>query len=83
MGKKSVSGMKNPDHISERLETIFWDKKIWIRDGKKKILIPDPQHCLSPKPKSVNSDTIMSKQNKKRPFLLLPVSLTPVAHIFF
>jgi hypothetical protein len=24
MGKKSGSGMNNPDHISESLETIFW-----------------------------------------------------------
>jgi hypothetical protein len=45
--------MNNPDHISESLETIFWDKYLnslmWIRDpewkkfgsGKKH---PDPQH---------------------------------------
>jgi hypothetical protein len=26
MGKKSESGMNNPDHISESLETIFWVK---------------------------------------------------------
>jgi hypothetical protein len=26
MSKKSGSGMKNPDHISESLETIFWVK---------------------------------------------------------
>ncbi len=26
MGKKSGSGMNNPDHISESLETIFWVK---------------------------------------------------------
>jgi hypothetical protein len=33
MGKKSESGMNNPDHISERLETIFRVKilKILIR----------------------------------------------------
>jgi hypothetical protein len=32
MGKKSGSGsgMNNPDHISERLETIFWVKKFKI-----------------------------------------------------
>jgi hypothetical protein len=24
MGKESGSGMNNPDHISESLETIFW-----------------------------------------------------------
>ncbi len=44
MGKKSGSGsgMNNPDHISESLETIFWVLKhviLWcgsgIRDGKK------------------------------------------------
>ncbi len=56
MGKKSwsVYGKNNPDHISERLETIFrdpgWKKsKSGIRDGKKfrsGINIPDPQHFL-------------------------------------
>jgi hypothetical protein len=49
MGKKSGSGMNNPDHISESLKTIFWVKILkffdvdpgWkkfgcgIRDGKK------------------------------------------------
>jgi hypothetical protein len=57
MGKKSGSGMNNPDHISQSLETIFWikilwirDEKIWIRDGKNLdpgsgINNPDPQHC--------------------------------------
>ncbi len=46
--KKSVSGsgMKNPDHISESLETFFWVKILnslmRIRDGKN----PDPE-CLS------------------------------------
>jgi hypothetical protein len=48
MGKKSGSGINNPDHISENLETIFWDKilnffaadpgsgveNIWTQDGK-------------------------------------------------
>jgi hypothetical protein len=48
MGKKSTSrsGINNPDHISESLETIFWVKTLqfyeadmesfwsWIRDGK-------------------------------------------------
>jgi hypothetical protein len=33
MGKKSGSGMNNPDHISERLETIFWVKIIKFFDG--------------------------------------------------
>jgi hypothetical protein len=57
MGKKSGygSGMNNPDHISETLETNFWIKilkfcgsgmvKIRIRDEKNS----DPgsgQHCL-------------------------------------
>jgi hypothetical protein len=44
MGKKSGSGsgMDNPDHISESLETIFWVKYLnsllWILDpGRKKI----------------------------------------------
>jgi hypothetical protein len=35
----SGSGMNNPDHISESLETIFWVKILntlmWICDGKK------------------------------------------------
>ncbi len=55
MGKKSGSGsgMKNTDHISESLETIFWVKirKFFDADpGRKKfgfgIDIPDPQHLL-------------------------------------
>ncbi len=56
MSKKSGfgSGMNNPDHISESLETIFWVKilKFFNADpgsGIKKIRfrdnIPDPQHC--------------------------------------
>jgi hypothetical protein len=55
MGKKSgsrSSGMNNPDHISESLETIFWVKILKFFDadpGWKKlgsgINIPDPQHC--------------------------------------
>jgi hypothetical protein len=37
MGKKSGSGMNNPDHISESLKTIFWVKilkflLVWIRN---------------------------------------------------
>ncbi len=57
MGKKSGSvpgsetGMKNLDHISESLETIFWVKilKFFVPDlGWKKfgygINSPDPQH---------------------------------------
>jgi hypothetical protein len=49
MGKKSGSGsgMNNPDHISESLETIFSDPGSGIRDGKKfgsGINIPDLQH---------------------------------------
>jgi hypothetical protein len=38
MGKKSGSGsgMKNPDHISEILETIFWVKILKFLDA------PDP-----------------------------------------
>jgi hypothetical protein len=60
MGKKSGSGsgMNNPDHISESLETIFWIKILTFFDmdpdpeffdpGWKKIRtginIPDPQH---------------------------------------
>jgi hypothetical protein len=61
MGKKnqdpdpgSESGMNNPDHIYESLETIFWVLKylnslMQIRDEKKfgsgsGINIPDPQH---------------------------------------
>jgi hypothetical protein len=43
MSKNSGSGMNNPDHISENLETIFWaailkffdsDPGTGIRDGK-------------------------------------------------
>jgi hypothetical protein len=61
MGNKSGarSGMVNPDHISECLETIFWgklrnfcdaDPVSGIREGKNSvpgsgINIPDPQHC--------------------------------------
>jgi hypothetical protein len=35
MGKKSGSGsgMSNPDHISESLETIFWVKILKFFDG--------------------------------------------------
>jgi hypothetical protein len=49
----SGSGMNNPDHISESLETIFWVKILKFFDadpgsGWKKfgsgINIPDPQH---------------------------------------
>ncbi len=62
MDKKlgSGSGMNNPDHISECIETISWDKILEFFDahpgwkkfesGMKKfgsgINIPDPQHCL-------------------------------------
>jgi hypothetical protein len=56
----SGSGMSNPDHISESLETIFWVKMLKFFDadpGWKKfdpewkklgsgINIPDPQHWL-------------------------------------
>jgi hypothetical protein len=36
MGKKSGSGsgMNNPDHISESLETIFWVKILKFFDGE-------------------------------------------------
>jgi hypothetical protein len=46
MGKKSGSGMNNPDHISESLKTIFWvnilkffdaDPGSEIRNGKVRI----------------------------------------------
>jgi hypothetical protein len=33
MGKKTGSGMNNPDHISESLETIFWVKLIKLLDA--------------------------------------------------
>jgi hypothetical protein len=53
MGKKSRSGMNNPDHIFDSLETIFRVKLLEFFDadpGWKKfgsgINIPDPQHCL-------------------------------------
>jgi hypothetical protein len=54
MGRKSGSGMINPDHISESLETIFWIKILKIFDadpgwkhsdkgsGMEKIRIRDP-----------------------------------------
>jgi hypothetical protein len=42
MGKRSGSGMNNPDHISESLETIFVDPG-WKKYGSG-INIPDPQH---------------------------------------
>jgi hypothetical protein len=49
MGRKSGSrsGMKNPDHNSESLETIFWVKilKFFDADPGSGINIPDPQHC--------------------------------------
>jgi hypothetical protein len=32
MGTKSGSGMNNPDHISESLETIFWVKMLKFFD---------------------------------------------------
>jgi hypothetical protein len=60
MGKKSGSGsgMNNPNHISESIETIFWLKILYLNSlmriqdpGWKKfgsgINIPDPQHCWS------------------------------------
>jgi hypothetical protein len=48
----SGSGMNNPDHFSESLETILWVKillSMRIRDPRLKIFgyginIPDPQH---------------------------------------
>jgi hypothetical protein len=61
MGKKSGSGMNNPDHISESLEKLVWRVKLKylnslmrIRDGKNSNPgwekfgpgIPDPQHWL-------------------------------------
>jgi hypothetical protein len=45
MGKKSGSGMNNPDHFSESLETIFWVKILKFFDadpGRKKTRIRDP-----------------------------------------
>jgi hypothetical protein len=56
MGKisGSVSGMNNPDHISENLKTIFglkyFSSLMKIRDPRRKkfgsgINIPDLQHC--------------------------------------
>jgi hypothetical protein len=33
MGKKSGSGMNNPDQISESLETIFWVKIFKVFDA--------------------------------------------------
>ncbi len=49
MGRKSGSrsGMNNPDHISESLETIFWVKilKFFYAHPASGINIPGPQHC--------------------------------------
>jgi hypothetical protein len=47
MGKKSGSGMNNPDHISESL-TIFGVKihKFFDADPRSGINIPDPRHCF-------------------------------------
>jgi hypothetical protein len=51
MGKKSGSGsgMNNPDHISESLETIFWGLNLKFGSGMEKFRIRDtnipiPQH---------------------------------------
>ncbi len=44
------SGMNNPDHISESLETIFWVKILKFFDGDPgsgMINIPDPPHTGS------------------------------------
>jgi hypothetical protein len=38
IGKKSGSGMNNPDHISESLETIIWVKILEFFDAD-----PDPR----------------------------------------
>jgi hypothetical protein len=53
MGKKSGSGMNNPDHISKSLKTFFWVKILKFFDAdpgcnkfRSGINIPDPQHCL-------------------------------------
>jgi hypothetical protein len=53
MGKKSgsVSGMNSPDHISERLETIFWVKILRFFDADpgfrmEKILIWDKTYRI-------------------------------------
>jgi hypothetical protein len=49
MGKKSGSGMNDPDHISKSLETIFWvkilklfdaDPASGIRDGRNSMRDP-------------------------------------------
>jgi hypothetical protein len=56
MGKNSGSGsgMNNPDHISESLETVFWVKILKFFDADpgsgleifgSGINILDPQHC--------------------------------------
>jgi hypothetical protein len=55
MRKKSGSGMNNPDHISESLETNFWVKILKFFDadpgsGMEKIQIRDKH------PGSVNTD---------------------------
>jgi hypothetical protein len=71
MGKNSGfgSGMINPDHISESLETRFWVKilkffdadpesgmeKIRIHNPGFGINIPDPQHCISSTGSCINN----------------------------
>jgi hypothetical protein len=42
MGKKSGSGMNNPDHISEGLETNFWVKILIFFDAYPGSGIQDP-----------------------------------------
>jgi hypothetical protein len=59
MGKKSGSGMNNPDHISESLKTIFWVKilQFFADPGSwmEKIRIRDPEWK--------NSDPTSGKKN--------------------
>jgi len=49
MGKKSGSGMNNPDHISKSLDAIFFIKilKFFDADPGSGINIPDLQHRLN------------------------------------
>jgi hypothetical protein len=83
MGKisGSGSGMSNPGHISESLETVFsWVKILKFFDadpGREKfgsgINIPDPQHCLQRLTGSVTTKagtTHLMRVKNNRIFLL-------------
>jgi hypothetical protein len=88
---RSGSGMNIPDHNSESLETIFWDKILKFFDadpgisltpdpGWKKfgsgINIPDPQHCLKHILLVATSFMYVLPVPQKHPFPILFFSLS-------